>query len=136
MYGILLSCLDWCSLLLLGIVRQATKTNIPNCWSFICCFSRTLSLLWKYGQLKSFLQVLLWQMFCRTVSTGSTSFFLREVSHYSDRLHDFSVTIPRSYKDVYVSSFFPARLWNSLSIECSPLTIILVVLSLELTDLF
>ena len=28
-------------------------------------------------------------------------------THYSDRLHDFSVTIPRCYKDVYVSSFFP-----------------------------
>ena len=35
---------------------------------------------------------------------------------YSDRLHDFSVTIPRCYKDVYVNSFFPrtAKLWNSL----------------------
>ena len=39
---------------------------------------------------------------------------------YSDRLHEFSVTIPRCYKDVYVNSFFPrtARLWNSLPIEC------------------
>ena len=26
---------------------------------------------------------------------------------YSDRLHDFSVTIPKCYKDVYVNSFFP-----------------------------
>ena len=43
---------------------------------------------------------------------------------YSDRLHDFCVTIPRCYKDVYVISFSPctARLWNSLSIECFPLT--------------
>ena len=43
---------------------------------------------------------------------------------YSDRLHDFSVTIPRCYKDVYVNSFFPhtARLWNSLPLECFPLT--------------
>ena len=41
---------------------------------------------------------------------------------YSDKLHDFSVTIPRCYKDVYVNSFFPrtARLWNSLLIECFP----------------
>ena len=45
-------------------------------------------------------------------------------THYSDRLHDFSVTIPRCYKDVYVNSFFPrtAKLWNSLPIECFPLT--------------
>ena len=41
-------------------------------------------------------------------------------TRYSDRLHDFSVTIPRCYKDVYVNSFFPrtARLCNSLPIEC------------------
>ena len=44
-------------------------------------------------------------------------------TRYSDRLHDFSVTIPRCYKDVYVNSFFPrtAGLWNSLPIECFPL---------------
>ena len=45
-------------------------------------------------------------------------------TRYSDRLRDFSVTIPRCYKDVYVNSFFPrtAKLWNSLPIECFPLT--------------
>ena len=43
---------------------------------------------------------------------------------YSDWLHDFSVTIPSYYKDVYVNSFFPrtAWHWNSLPIECFPLT--------------
>ena len=42
----------------------------------------------------------------------------------SDRLHDFSVTIPRCYKNVYVDSFFlrTAKLGNSLPIECFPLT--------------
>ena len=41
-------------------------------------------------------------------------------SRYCDRLHDFSVTIPRFYKDAYLNSFFPhkARVWNSLPIEC------------------
>ena len=45
-------------------------------------------------------------------------------TRYSDRLHDFSVTILRCYKDFYVNSFFPrtARLWNSLPIERFPLT--------------
>ena len=45
-------------------------------------------------------------------------------TRYSDRLHDFSVTIPRCYKNVYFSSFVPctARFWNSLPIECFPLT--------------
>ena len=43
---------------------------------------------------------------------------------YSDTLLDFSVNIPRCYKDVYVKSFFPctARLWNSLPIEFFPFT--------------
>ena len=43
---------------------------------------------------------------------------------YSVRLHDFSVTIPRCYKDVYINSFFPcaSRPRNSLPIECFPLT--------------
>ena len=45
-------------------------------------------------------------------------------TRYSDRLHEFSVTIPSCYKDVYFNSFFPrtARLWNSLPIECFRLT--------------
>ena len=34
-----LSRLDWCPQLLLGFVRQATKTDMQDCWSFICCFS-------------------------------------------------------------------------------------------------
>ena len=43
-------------------------------------------------------------------------------TYYSDRLLDFSVTIPRCYKDV--NSFFPhtGRLWNSLPIEYFSLT--------------
>ena len=51
-------------------------------------------------------------------------FSRRRFTLYSDRLYDFSVIIPRYYKDVYVNSFFPrlARLWNSLPIECFPLT--------------
>ena len=33
-------------------------------------------------------------------------FSRRRSTPYSDRSHDFSVTIPRCYKDVYVNSFF------------------------------
>ena len=45
-------------------------------------------------------------------------------NRYSDRLHNFSVTIPRFYKDAYVNSFFlcTARPWNSLPLECFLLT--------------
>ena len=39
-------------------------------------------------------------------------------------MHDFSVVIPRYYKDVYLNSFLPraARLWNFLPAESFPLT--------------
>ena len=45
-------------------------------------------------------------------------------TRYWDRWHNFSVTMPRYYKDVYVNRFFPhtVRLWNSVPIECFPLT--------------
>ena len=45
-------------------------------------------------------------------------------TRYSNRLHNFSVTIPRCYKDVYVDSFFSrtARLWNFLPVKCFLLT--------------
>ena len=51
------------------------------------------------------------------------SFYGRS-THYSNILHDFSVTILRCYKDAYVNSFLPhtARLWDSLPIECFPLS--------------
>ena len=65
-------------------------------------------------------------MFFRTGSTGSTSFYfsLPASTQDSDRLDDFSVTIPRCYRDVSVNSFFPhtARLWDSLPIRCFSLT--------------
>ena len=62
-------------------------------------------------------------MFMWTCSTGSTFSWGRS-TRYSDGLHDFSVTIPRCNKDVYLNSFFPrrARLLNSLPIEYFPLT--------------
>ena len=75
----------------------------------------SLSLFCRYyfGRCSSELPELVPLCYCRGRST-----------RYSDRLHDFSVTIPRGYKDVYVNSFFPriAILWNSLAIECFLMT--------------
>ena len=80
-----------------------------------CLNVASLSLFYRYyfGRCSSELAELVPHPFSRGRSTC-----------YSDRLHDFSVTIPRCYKDVYVNSFFPrtAKLWNSLPIECFPLT--------------
>ena len=75
----------------------------------------SLSLFYRYyfGRCSSELAQLVPLPFSRGRST-----------RYSDGLHDFSATIPRCYKDVYVNSFFPltARVWNSLPIECFLLT--------------
>ena len=75
----------------------------------------SLSLFYRYyfGRCSSELAQLVPLLFSRGRST-----------RYSGGLHDFSVTIPRCYKDVYVNSFFPrtAKLWSSLPIECFPLT--------------
>ena len=104
--------------LLLGIVRQSKKTNMQNCWSFTCCFSWTIGSSLKCGQLKSFL------CFSELAQLVLLLFSRGRFTRYSDRLHDFSITVPRCYKDVYVNSFFPrtARPWNSLPIVCFPLT--------------
>ena len=75
----------------------------------------SLSLFYRYcfGRFSSELAQLVPLPFSRVRST-----------RYSNKLHDFSVTIPRCYKDVYRNSFFPrtARLWNSLPIERFSLT--------------
>ena len=91
-----------------------------DCQSFTCCLSWTLgsskcSLSYRYcfGRCSSELGQLV-----------PLSYSQRRSAWYSDRLHNFSITIPRCYKDVYVKSFFPCmgRLWNLLPVECSSLT--------------
>ena len=122
MHGMLLSRLGWCCScylkLLVKLQKQIFRTvgpslatslepladrrNVANVTLFYCYY---------FGRCLSELAQLVPLPFSRGRCTC-----------YSDRLHDFSVTIPRCYKDV--NSFFPgtARLWNSLPIECFPLT--------------
>ena len=75
----------------------------------------SLSLFYRYyfDRCLSELSILVPLPYSRGRSTG-----------YSDRLHEFCVTVARCYKDVYANSFLPrtARPWNSLPIECFPLT--------------
>ena len=56
-------------------------------------------------------------------------------TNYSDKLHDFSVTIRRCYKDIYVNSsvLFTARPWNSVPMECISLTYDLNVFKSKIT---
>ena len=51
-------CMEYCfTSELLSLVRQATKINMQDCWSFMCYFSWTLGSSLKCGQLRSFLYV-------------------------------------------------------------------------------
>ena len=119
MHGILLSFLAWCPSCCLELLDKLQKCicrtvgpSIANSRVPLAHHQNvaSLSLFYRYyfGRCSSELAQLVPLPFSRGRSTC-----------YSDRLHDFSVTIPRCYKHVCVNSFFPrtARLWNSLPIE-------------------
>ena len=75
--------------------------------------SLTVSYRYYFGRCSSEVVQLVPLRYCRGRS-----------SRYFDKLHYFSVIIPRCYKEVYVNSFFSrtARLRNYLPTECFPLT--------------
>ena len=93
-----------CHLELLGkLQKQTCRTVGPSLTASLETLARhgnvtSLSLFYRYylGICSAELAQLVLFPFSRGRST-----------HYSDRLHDFSVTIPRCYKDVYVNSSFP-----------------------------
>ena len=122
MYGILLSHLGWCPQLLLGIVRQKQicRTVSPSLTASL----EPLAHRWNVASLSIFYRYYFGRCSSELAQLVPLPFSWGRSTHYSDRLHDSAVIIPRYYKDVYVNSFFPhtARLWNSLSIECFPLT--------------
>ena len=78
---------------------------------FLEAESLTLSLFYRYyfGRCSSELAQLV-----------PLPFSWRRSTCYYDRLLDFSVTIPRCYKDIYSNSFFlkTTKLWNSMPIKC------------------
>ena len=98
-----------------------------------------LAHLWKVARLIVFYRYYFGRCSSELAQLVSLPFPLGKSTRSSDRLHDFSVTNPKCYRDVYVNSFFPrtARLGNSLPMECFPVTYDLVLtLSLELTDTY
>ena len=109
-----------CSCLEKGDFIMINEFKYCQTWTFWPC-SLSLSLCSTF---RSFCKYYFGRCSSEMAQLVPLTFFRGRSTHYSDRLHDFSVTIPRCYKDVYVSSFFPptGRLWNSLPIECFPLT--------------
>ena len=111
---------NWYLELLDKLQKQICRTVVSSLAAFReplahCRNLAGLSLFFRYyfGRCSSELAQLVPLPFSRGRST-----------RYSDRLHDFSITIPRCYKNFDVNSFFPrtARSWNSLPIECFLLT--------------
>ena len=79
-------------------------------WTFSPSFStlyESLAHCWNVASLNLFY----WYCFGRCSSELAQlvpfPFSQERSTRYSDRLHDFSVTIARCYKDTYVNSFFP-----------------------------
>ena len=105
----------------LRTVRQATKTNMQDYWSFSL---EPLAHRRNVASLSFFYRYYIGRCSSELAQLLPLPFSQRRSTRYSDRLHDFSVTIPRCYKDVYANSFFPrtARPWNPVPIECFPLT--------------
>ena len=104
----------------LRTVRQATKTNMQDYWSFSL---EPLAHRRNVASLSFFYRYYIGRCSSELAQLLPLPFSQRRSTRYSDRLHDFSITIPRCYKDVYTNSFFPrtARPWNSLPTECFPL---------------
>ena len=98
--------------------------SMKHYWFYTCSFS------WKLWLIDEILASL--SFFCR-YCFGRCSSQLTELAlilhsswgstHYSNWLHNFSVIIPKYYKDLFVNSFSQTtRLWYSLFAECFPLT--------------
>ena len=123
--------LDWGSYII-SIVKSAFKKigaliRSMNCLSSdLFCISTNLpyvcpSFATSLEPLTCCWNVASWSLFCRYYF-GNYSYELAQLAplsdsrgnptHYSDRLHCFSGTIPRCYKDVCVNSFFSSHSWT------------------------
>ena len=103
-----------------GVVLYVYKSTIHLCMEY--CFHA-----WA-GALSCYLELLInYKIFDRCSSELSELVALHfsrgRSTRYSDRMHDFSVTIPRCCKNVLVNNFFPrtAKVLKFLPVECFPL---------------
>ena len=101
------------SLQKLNVVNSCQKTRRIRYYTF--------GVLSNFSVFFQFVPIIFARIVAQLVSLP---YFRWRSTRYSDRQHDSSVTNPRLYKDVYVNCFFlrTARIWNSLPIECIPLT--------------
>ena len=124
MYGILLSHLCQCPQLLLELLDKLQKQICRIVGPSLAASLEPLAHHRNVASLSFFYYYYFSRCSSELTQLVQLPFSQARSTRYSDRLHDFSVTIPRCYKDVYVNSFFPrtSKLWNSLPIDCFPLT--------------
>ena len=124
MYGILLSCLGWCPSCYLDLLDKLQKWICRIIGPSLAASLEPLTLRRHVASLSLFYRYYFGRCSSELAQLVQLPFSQGRSTRYSDRLHDFFITIPRFYKDVYVNSFFPctAKLWNSVPIECFPLT--------------
>ena len=119
--GILLSCaLSYYFELLDKLQKQICTTVGPS----LATSLEPLSYCWNVASLSLFYRFYFGRYSFQLAQLVPLPFFQERSTRYSDRLHEFSVTITRCHIDVYINSFFPgtARIWNSLPVECFCLT--------------
>ena len=119
-----MSCLGWCSYFYLDLLDKLQKRICKAVGSSLAASIELLAHRQNVASLSFFYRHYFGRCSNELAQLVPLPYSRRRSTRYPDRLHEYSVTIPRCYKDVYVNSFFPctARLWNSLSIECFPLT--------------
>ena len=126
-------CMEYCSHVWAGapscylldkeLLDKQQKQICRTVGSSLAASLKSLVHCWNVASLSLFYRCYFGRCSSRLIQLVLLPYFQGRSTCYSDRLHDFSVTIARCYKDVYVNSFFPrtARPWNSLPIECFPL---------------
>ena len=121
MHGALLSCLGGAPSCYLELLDKLQKQIYRTVGPSRAASLEPLAHRWNLASLSLFYRYYFGRCSCELAQLIPLPYSWGRSTHW---LLDFSVTIPRCYKDVHVNSFFPctARLWNSLLIECFPLT--------------
>ena len=124
MYGILFSRLGWYPNCYLELLDKLQKRICKSFGPALAASQEPVAHRRNVASLSLFCRYYFGRCSSKLAQLVPLHFSRGKSTRYSDRLHSFSDTCPRCYKDVYVNSFFSCttRLWNSLSVECFPLT--------------
>ena len=106
--GILLSCV-WAGApsCYLEMLDNLQKQICRTAWPSLTAPLKPLAHCWNVASLSVFCRYYFGRPSSELAQLVPLPYYWGTCTHYSDRLHDFTVTFPRCYKDVYVNRFFP-----------------------------